>query len=74
MGHSKILKIYEKNRIQEIRSPVDPYFEEDKVFIDALRTGITSKIKSSFEDAVKTLKVTLAANESAKNGKVVSLE
>jgi hypothetical protein len=53
MGHSKILKIYEKNRIQEIRSPVDPYFEEDKVFIDALRTGITSKIKSSFEDAVR---------------------
>ena len=74
IGHSKILKIYEKNRIQEIRSSVDPYFEEDKVFIEALRTGDTGKIKSSFEDAVKTLKVTLAANESAKTGKVVSLE
>lgn len=73
-GHSKILRIYEKNRVQEIRSSVDPYLEEDKVFIDAIRTGDTSKIKSSFEDAVKTLKITLAANESAKTGKVVSLD
>ncbi|MEM2930440.1 MAG: Gfo/Idh/MocA family oxidoreductase [Thermoproteota archaeon] len=74
LGHSKILRIYEKNRIHEIRSPVDPYLEEDKVFIESVRTGDTSKIKSSFEDAVKTLKITLAANESAKAGKVVSLD
>jgi predicted dehydrogenase len=74
LGHSKILRIYEKNRIQEFRSPVDPYFEEDKVFIEAVKTGDTSKIKSSFEDAVKTLKITLAANESAKTGKAISLE
>ena len=72
--HSKTLKIYENNKIQEIRSNVDPYFEEDKTFIDAVRTGDSSKIKSSFEDAVKTLKVTLAANESAKIGKAISTE
>jgi predicted dehydrogenase len=68
------LKVYENNKIQEIRSNVDPYFEEDKTFIDAVRTGDSSKIKSSFEDAVKTLKVTLAANESAKIGKAISTE
>lgn len=72
--HSKTLKIYENNKIQEIRSNVDPYFEEDKTFINAVRTGDSSKIKSSFEDAVKTLKVTLAANESAKTGKAISVE
>lgn len=73
-GHGKTLRIYERNKIQEIRSNVDPYFEEDKVFIEAVRTGDTSKIRSNFEDAMKTLKVTLAANEAAKTGRVVSIE
>lgn len=73
-GHGKTLRIYEHNKIQEIRSNVDPYLEEDKVFIEAVRTGDTSKIKSSFEDAVKTLKVTLAANEAARTGRAISVE
>lgn len=74
LGHSRILRIYENNRIQEIRSNVDPYLEEDRVFIEAVKTGNTSRIKSDFEDAVKTLKVTIAANESAMMGKTVRLE
>ncbi|MBO3768291.1 MAG: hypothetical protein JTT16_03105, partial [Candidatus Brockarchaeota archaeon] len=72
--HAKTLRIYGNNRIQEIRSNVDPYFEEDKVFIEAVRTGDINNIKSDFEDATKTLGVTIAANEAARTGRAISVE
>ena len=43
----------------------------DQVFVDAVRTGDGSRIKSPYLDALKTLDVTLAANLSAKEGRPV---
>lgn len=43
----------------------------DQVFIEAVRTGDGSRIKSPYLDALKTLDVTLAANRSAKEGRPV---
>jgi predicted dehydrogenase len=47
--------------------------DEDKAFIQAVKTGKRTGIKSTYADALKTLQVTLAANQSAKSGKVVKL-
>jgi predicted dehydrogenase len=44
---------------------------EDDAFIKAVRTGKRAGILSSYEDAAKTLAVTLAANESMRTGKPV---
>lgn len=43
----------------------EPYMEEDLVFIDVVRTGDMSRVRSTFEDAMKTLRLTLAANEAS---------
>ena len=41
----------------------------DEVFIDAIRRGDGSRILSDFEDGVRTLDISLAANRSAETGK-----
>jgi predicted dehydrogenase len=43
----------------------------DEVFIRAVRTQDGSEIRSPYRDALRTLDVTLAANESARTGKPV---
>ncbi|MBI3944935.1 MAG: Gfo/Idh/MocA family oxidoreductase [Armatimonadetes bacterium] len=43
----------------------------DQVFVEAVRSGDRSRIKSPYLDALKTLDVTLAANLSAKQGQPV---
>ncbi len=47
--------------------------QEDRVFLQAVSTGKRTLIKSTYADAVHTLRVTLAANQSAKTGKAVRL-
>ncbi|MEM2940650.1 MAG: Gfo/Idh/MocA family oxidoreductase [Thermoproteota archaeon] len=51
----------------------DIFYIEDVVFIEAVRTGDASKIMSPYSDAVKTLRVTLAINESMKLRKPVRI-
>lgn len=63
----------EKGKLTEILCRDDPYLAENLAFINALKTGDASAIKSDYADGVKTLAVTLAANESMKTGKTVSL-
>ena len=46
---------------------------EDKVFLEVVEDRSFSKIKSSFRDGLKTLKVSLAANESIETGEIVTL-
>ncbi|MCL2494473.1 MAG: Gfo/Idh/MocA family oxidoreductase [Oscillospiraceae bacterium] len=45
----------------------------NRVFIDAVKTGDTSAILSPYEDALKTLRLCLACNESMETGQVVKL-
>ena len=44
-----------------------------KTFINAVKTGERYEIRSPYSDAVESLKVTLAVNESLSTGKVVEL-
>jgi predicted dehydrogenase len=68
------LRIIEPDKTIEKNLKVDPYWEEDRIFIDAIKTGDASKIKSSYEDGLKSLAVSLAANKSWKEGKAVKVE
>ncbi|MGQ9554639.1 MAG: Gfo/Idh/MocA family protein [Anaerolineae bacterium] len=61
----------------EANSDLDgEYGEEidiDRAFIDAVRLNDRALIRSTYADAVKTLAVTLAANESARSGRPVKV-
>lgn len=45
----------------------------DRTFIDAIKTGDGSRIRSPYPDAVKSLRLGLAANESMEKKKVIDL-
>lgn len=51
----------------------NPKLGEDLAFLQAVRTGDQSLIKSSYADSLKTHEVTIAANLSAATGKPVKL-
>lgn len=67
------LSIAEGDCTTTYRSSVDFYKEQDDAFIEAVKTGNPSLILAPFKEAVKTLQITLAANESAKSGSSVWL-
>ena len=46
---------------------------EDRTFIDAIKSGDGSAIRSPYADALKTLKLGFAANESMETGKKILL-
>ncbi|HAZ63509.1 MAG TPA: hypothetical protein DCZ72_07880 [Armatimonadetes bacterium] len=58
---------------EEIKEQVDIFAVEDRVFVDAVRTGDGSAIASTYPDASKTLRLTLAANESIASGQPVTV-
>jgi predicted dehydrogenase len=54
--------------------PDPPHYEEMKVFLDAVRRGDDRQIRSSYADAVKSLSVVLAMNQSIESGGVEAVE
>jgi myo-inositol 2-dehydrogenase/D-chiro-inositol 1-dehydrogenase len=56
----------EANRKEEYFSRDNPYLRESEAFLTAIRTGDRSLIRSDYSDGVRTLAVTLAADESAR--------
>ena len=58
---------------QEFTSSQDGFELEDRTFVEAVRAGDVSGIRSNYEDAFRTLEVTLAANRSMETGEVVEL-
>jgi len=63
------LEIIKPDRRHEFRATDDVFLIENQVWVDAVRTGDGSKIKSPYEDACKTQMVTCAADESMASGK-----
>ena len=45
----------------------------DEVFVEAVRSGDASQISSPYSDAVKTLEISLAANLSAQEKRLVEI-
>ena len=56
---------------QEIKGEPDIFALEDRIFLDAIRSGDHSAIRSPYPDAVKTLEIGVAANRSMATGKPV---
>ena len=52
---------------------IDPYQSENDLFIEAIKENNPEIIKSPYSDALKTLKLTLAATTSLEKGKVIKL-
>lgn len=62
------LKVIELGHTEIFNATENPMLEENKAFIHAVKTGDTSRIRSNYEDAVRTLATTLACNQSAATG------
>lgn len=67
------LTIMEKDQTIIHKSNTAFYKEQDEAFLNAILTGDRSLILAPYEEAMKTLEVTLAANESAQTGLSVFL-
>ena len=83
------LDLYQKNQVLRLASGAltidrpsgrevveqgnNPTQAEDRAFLQAVQTGDPTGIRCDYAEAVKTLAVTLAATQSAVEGRVVSL-
>lgn len=67
------LTIVERGQTILKKSANDFYHTQDTAFLEAIRTSDRSGILAPYDEAVRTLEVTLAANESAHTGQVVRL-
>jgi len=56
---------------RDIRRGVDQTYLLDKAFVEAVATGDASGIRSPYPDALKTLELGFAANESMESGQVI---
>lgn len=57
----------------QVNRRADQGVTEDRTFVDAVKTGDGSAIRSPYRDAVQSLRLTLACNESMASGCVISL-
>lgn len=65
------LIITTKEETKDIRREADQTRTLDRAFIEAVRTGDRSLIRSDYEDALKSLKLCAIANEAMEHGQVV---
>ena len=63
-----------ESRARDFEGRSDPHTEENRVFIQAVKTGDFSRCRSSYADAMKTLELTLAVNKSIKSGRPVKMK
>lgn len=67
------LTIIEKDNTTTYQSNVDFYEEQDRAFIEAVRTNNQDLVLASYGEGLKTLAVTLAANRSNEVGETVQM-
>ena len=71
--HSLRLLRAGQEQTEEIKGEPNIFEIEDDAFIQAIRHDDQSRVQSSYADGLKTLEVTLAANESMETGKPITL-
>jgi len=68
------VRIRRPGRVEEVQlSGFSIFRSEDEAFVRAVETGDRSLVRSTFGDAVRTLEVTLAADESVAQGSIIHL-
>jgi len=65
--------LFTKDGDTVVKSTIDQGVTEDRTFIDAIKSGNGSAIRSPYSDAVKSLAFTLACNESLFTGKEIKV-
>ena len=58
---------------EKIRNTNQPYEEEDRAFLDAVRSGDGQGVYCTYADAFETHRITMAINDSVESGQVVRL-
>jgi predicted dehydrogenase len=67
------LKVTSPGKSEEQRWPGSAMMAEDQAFVEAVARRDPGRVRSPYADAAKTLAVTLAAEESARTGRVVEV-
>ena len=70
-GMEVIRKVGDELKTERIDGDASPKI--DATFIEAVKTGDFSKVRSSYADAVESLKVSLAATDAATHGVIIEL-
>ncbi|WP_409344457.1 Gfo/Idh/MocA family protein [Paenibacillus sp. MBLB4367] len=70
-GNGATLTIVDDKQNVTKVSKMDAYYEQSKAFIEAVKTGSRTPILSNYQDGLKTLAFTLAANRSSEESKPV---
>ncbi|WP_409342987.1 Gfo/Idh/MocA family protein [Paenibacillus sp. MBLB4367] len=72
-GNGTTLRIIDDEQNITIKSKMDFYLEQNRAFVEAVRTKRQDLVLCSYDEAVATLEVTLAVNESAAQHRSVSI-
>ncbi|RLF20375.1 MAG: hypothetical protein DRZ82_02300 [Thermoprotei archaeon] len=64
-------KVIEGDKVEVLKPSVDPFFEEDRHFIECIKRGEETEVP--YIEGVKTLEVTIAAARSAERGEALRL-
>jgi len=67
------LRIERSRQVQEFTPEGDPYLRASQTFVEAVATGDTAGIRSTYADGLKTVQVTLAANHAMQTGQIIRL-
>jgi len=67
------MRVYTRNGMTEAKRVTDQSITHDRAFLDAVRKGDPTAVRSPYADAYKSLLLSHAANESMETGKVVYL-
>lgn len=67
------VRYFKGNCVERVSVPGSSHERAVRMFIEAVKTGNAALVRSDYADAVKTLALTLAANESIVSGKTVYL-
>ena len=65
--------VYTANQTIQVNKAVDQSVLHDRAFLDAVRSGDPAGVRSPYPDALKSLELALAANESMETKKLVIL-
>ncbi|MCM8818352.1 MAG: Gfo/Idh/MocA family oxidoreductase [Candidatus Omnitrophica bacterium] len=60
-------------KVEQYISNIDPMYEEDLAFIKSVKENNPKYIKSDYNDALKTLEITIKAHESEQKGQPIKL-
>ncbi len=72
-GSLNYLKVFTPENIESFDFADDPMEKEQLAFFNAIENGDKSRILSSYEDSLRTLRVVLSANISMDTGEVITL-